>query len=53
VEWPRLWSLSTWVAITETVTGLTNGTAYTFTVAAIDGVGPGPASASYAGISPL
>ena len=33
-------------ATTQTVTGLTNGTAYVFRVAAINAIGPGPQSAS-------
>jgi VCBS repeat-containing protein len=36
---------------TETVTGLTNGTAYTFKVAAINGVGTGPQSAASAPVT--
>jgi titin len=35
-----------------TVTGLTNGTTYTFRVAAINGVGTGPDSTASAGITP-
>jgi titin len=36
-----------------TVTGLTNGTAYTFTVKASNGLGPGPPSVSSNSVTPL
>ncbi len=39
-------------ATTETVTGLTNGTAYTFKVAAINGVGTGTQSAASNSVTP-
>ena len=39
-------------ATTETVTGLTNGTAYTFTVAAINSVGEGGQSGSSSSVTP-
>ncbi len=39
-------------ATSASVGGLTNGTAYTFTVAAINGAGPGPDSTASAAITP-
>src|SRR5258708_12306954 len=39
-------------ATTETVTGLANGTAYTFTAAAINAVGPSPASSASNAVTP-
>ncbi len=39
-------------ATTATVTGLTNGTAYTFTVVASNQLGPGPASMPNAAVTP-
>jgi surface antigen len=40
-------------ATTETATGLTNGTAYTFKVAAINAVGTGPNSAASNSVTPV
>lgn len=39
-------------ATTQTVTGLANGSSYTFTVAAVNGSGPGTESAASAAITP-
>jgi chitodextrinase len=39
-------------ATTETITGLTNGTTYTFTVAAINAIGTGPESTSSNPVTP-
>jgi hypothetical protein len=39
-------------ATTQNVTGLTNGTAYTFTVAAINGAGTGPDSTPSGAVTP-
>jgi titin len=43
---------TTTAATSFTVTGLTNGTAYTFTVAAVNGVGTGPDSAASSAATP-
>ena len=40
-------------AMTAAVTGLTDGTAYTFTVSATNGVGTGPASAASNSVTPV
>jgi hypothetical protein len=45
-------SCSTTTATTCTITGLTNGTSYTFTVTAANSAGTGPASAASAAVTP-
>jgi hypothetical protein len=40
-------------ATSTTISGLTNGTTYTFTVAATNAIGTGPASAQSAGVTPI
>src|SRR5258708_37412454 len=42
-----------WTATTETVTGLSNGTAYTFTVAATNAAGTGAASSASNSVTPV
>jgi titin len=45
-------TLTTGSTTTATVVGLTNGTSYTFTVAAVNEAGTGPASAASAAVTP-